>query len=204
MKAAACCSAVALYGLMLWASPPAARSAEPEGGPVQNAAVLNSPEAGLVQDAAALTSATSLTWKSDALELQFRDGSRGQRVLVMEFAPLEAEKWTDRRQAQVKLHLATPPEGLRAENSTLGDDSYRDVRLQENGGVRTITITRSLESVGRVGKNTQRNLDKFAISFTYVLKDGKLTLTGFPEGPTTWGVTSFTVPEREIAFHADK
>jgi hypothetical protein len=75
---------------------------------------------------------------------------------------------------------------------------------QENGGVRTITITRSLESVERVGKNTQRNLDKFALTFTYELKDGTLTLTGFPEGPTSWGVTTFTTPRREIALHADK
>ena len=122
----------------------------------------------------------------------------------MEFAPLAADKRTETRHAQVKLQLATLPEGPRAENSTLGDDSYRDVRLQEKDGARTITITRSLESVGRVGKNTQRNLDKFAISFTYELKDGKLTLTGFPEGPTTWGVTTFTIPQREIALHADK
>jgi hypothetical protein len=190
MKTAACLLAVAPSLVYVLASPLEARSAEPGEA--------------LVQDAATLTSAEAPTWKSDALELQFRDGSRGKRILVLQFAPLAAEKRTDTCHAQVKLLLATPPEGPRDENSTLGDGSYRDVRLQEKEGARTITITRSLESVGRVGKNTQRNLDKFAISFTYELKDGTLTLQGFPEGPTNWGVTTFTVLQRDIAFQAGK
>lgn len=96
------------------------------------------------------------------------------------------------------------PEGPFSANSSLGDGSFRDVRLQDKDGARTITITRSLESVGRVGKNTQRNLDRSAISFTYELKDGTLTLKGFPEGPTIWGVTTFTVLQRDIAFQAGK
>jgi hypothetical protein len=77
----------------------------------------------------------------------------------------------------------------------------RDVTLAEMDGKKSITIKRSIDTVEKPNKNTQRILDRTAITFDYELKGNALTLKGFStEKPTDWGQLSFTVPNADITF----
>ena len=152
------------------------------------------------EDAKGLANAEPRLWRSDVLEVKQLDGSLGLRILELEFAPPSKDK---PEQLKVKLSLATPIEGNtdRNSSSSMSTGGLRDVTLSEKDGVKTITIKRSIDTVEKPGKNTQRILDRTAISFTYELKGNKLTLKGFSKDmPTSWGQLGFTVPQEEIVF----
>jgi hypothetical protein len=154
----------------------------------------------LMQDAKMISTAKGASWKSDVLDLQLANGSHDQRILVMQFAPIAEDDQSDPPNAKVKLALASVPAGPFNASGSLGDGSFRNVHLKEKDGIRTITIIRALETIERPGKNTQRNFERSALSFTYELKGDTLTLKGFPTGPTMWGPTGFTTKVREISF----
>lgn len=152
------------------------------------------------EDAKGLAKAEPRLWRSDVLEVKLLNDSTGLRILELEFAPPSKDK---PEQLKVKLSLATPIEGNtdRSSSGSMSTGGFRDVTLTEKDGVKTITIKRSLDTVEKPGKNTQRILDRTAISFTYEMKGDKLTLKGFSkEKPTSWGQLSFTVPQEEIVF----
>jgi hypothetical protein len=94
-------------------------------------------------------------------------------------------------------------------NSSLGDGSFRNVRLQEKEGFRTMTIS-SAKLEADDSQKTQRDIERYkklggywVITFPYELKNNTLTLKGFPTtNAVGWGVTEFTVPQPEITFKA--
>ena len=123
----------------------------------------------------------------------------------MEFAPNKSTDGPNPPHAKAKLSLATPPEGPLKATSSLGTSEFRDVRLTEKDGLRTITITRAIETIPRPDEKTQRILDTYwSVSFTYELADDRLVLKGFPKDAIDWGVTTFTAPSNEITFKAVK
>ena len=158
----------------------------------------------LAADAAALVGRQKTTWKSAVIELGLEDGSRAKRILVVEFSPFAGETRDDPPHASAKLSLATPPggvKGIATASSSLGDGSYRDVRLQEKDGARTISFVRALETISKPGPKAQERMKKvWSSTFHYELKKGVLVLKDFSKEGTTWGVVRFTAPEREITF----
>jgi hypothetical protein len=151
-------------------------------------------------DRQALAKSAGTELRSDVLEMKFDNGSTGLRVLVLEFAPPNKEK---PEQLKVKLSLATPIEGNadRSSNSVMSTGGLRDVTLAEKDGKKSITIKRSIDTVEKPNKNTQRILDRTAISYNYEIKGNTLILKGFStEKPTAWGQLSFTVPSADITF----
>jgi hypothetical protein len=159
----------------------------------------------LLKDAAALASTKGSQWKSEVLKLKMSNGSTIEEMVVMEFAPVAPGDQPNPPHAKVKLSLATSPDGPLKANSSIGDASFRDVRLQETNGRRTITFTRALDTISNPTKKTQQRLDRvWSVSFGYELKNDHLILKGFPKDAVTWGVTSFVAPENEITFKAAK
>jgi hypothetical protein len=78
---------------------------------------------------------------------------------------------------------------------------FRDVTLAEKDGKKSIMIKRSLDAVEKPHKNTQRVIDRTAITYNYEIKGNTLTLKGFStDKPTAWGQLSFTVPSVDITF----
>ena len=158
----------------------------------------------LAADAAALVSGQKTTWKSAVIGVGLKDGSRDQRILVIEFTPFSGERRDDPPHASAKLSLATPTGGVKGfatASSSLGDGSDRDVRLQEKDGARTITFARALETISKPGPKAQERLNKvWSSTFNYELKNDALVLKGFSKEGTTWGVTKVIAPEREITF----
>jgi hypothetical protein len=154
----------------------------------------------LVQDSRAFSDSHELLWKSEPLTVTFADGSQGARILALQFAPIDKARPD---LLQVKLLLATPVNGDPGapSQSYLSTGGFRDVRLAEEESVRTMTITKSLDTVERPNKNTARALARTAVAFDYSLKGDSLTLKGFSkEQPTKWGQLEFTVPETTITF----
>jgi hypothetical protein len=158
----------------------------------------------LMQDAKMISTAKGASWKSDVLDLQLANGSHDQRILVMQFAPVAEDDQSNPPNVKVKLALASVPTGPFNASGSLGDGSFRNVHFKEKDGVRSITIIRALETIERPGKNTQRNFERSALTFTYELEGDTLTLKGFPTGPTTWGPTGFTTKVRVISFKMAK
>jgi hypothetical protein len=121
-----------------------------------------------------------------------RDGPASDRILGIEFAPSARAGQSNAPDAQAKLFTSSPTKGIEhlAEVSTsFGDGSFRDVRLREEDGVRTITITRGVDANDRNPAKRQRIYDRFySVSFRYELKDNVLTLKGFPTtNKMDWG-----------------
>jgi hypothetical protein len=144
-------------------------------------------------------SGKSRVWKSEVLDLQGKNGTLVQQRLVLEFAPTQPSDRTDAPDARVKLLTESAP--YPGATSSFGDGSFRDVRFQEKDGTRTITITRSSETLSRTGPKTQRILNQYwSVSFTYDLIGDTLVLRGFPKTATTWGVSAFVVPKEDVIF----
>jgi hypothetical protein len=109
--------------------------------------------------------------------------------------------------AKAKLSTASLPQGPFQVKSSLGDGSFRNVRLQEKDGGRTMTFSSAQLERGDPQK-TQRDIERYkklggywAITFPYELKSNELTLKGFPiTNAVGWGVAEFTVPQPEITF----
>jgi len=160
------------------------------------------PSRSLADDATAL--ANQGTWQSDVLKLKLRDGGSGLRALVIEFAPSAQVGETNAPDAKAKLSTATVPNGpsFAQASSSFGDANFRDVRLRETNGVRTITFTRASDKTDT--KQIRRIRERYSVSFAYELKNNVLTLKGFPTNAVTWGVSEFTVPNREITFKSVK
>ncbi len=165
----------------------------------------------LAGDAAVFASSRG-NWQSDVLKLKMRDGSVVEEILVIEFGPSAHAGQSNGPIAQAKLYLATPTQGIKGvaeSSSTLGDGSFRNVRLQEKDGVRSMTITSDKLEKGDP-KKTQREIERYkklggywAITFPYELKNNRLTLKSFPTtNKVGWGVTEFIVPQAEITFKA--
>jgi len=152
------------------------------------------------EQAKLLADSAGKQWRSDVLEVKLADDTVGLRILVLEFAPAGKDRPDE---VKVKLSLATPIEGNAGTSSSsiVSTGGFRDVRLEEKDGARTITITRSIDTVEKPNKNTQRVLDRSAITFEYELKGDSLTFKGFSKDkPTAWGQLGFTVPNTEITF----
>jgi hypothetical protein len=156
----------------------------------------------LTEDAAILCRAGGAKWKTDVLKLKVRDGKEVEQLLIIEFAPGAQKDQAKPIHAKAKLALATPPVGIFKVNSSLGDASFRDVRLQERNGIRTMTITRAPDTLARVTEKTQAKLDRYwSVSFPYELKGDQLTLKNVPKDRlVNWGVTEFIAPRRRSHF----
>jgi hypothetical protein len=158
----------------------------------------------LAADAALLASGQG-KWQSEVMKITVRDGTVHGEVLGIEFGPSAPGGQSDAPDAQAKLFTSSPTKGIPhiAEASTsFGDGSFRDVRLRETNGVRTITITRAVPANDPRPAKTQRIFDRYqSVSFHYELKNGVLTLKGFPTtNKVAWGVSEFMVPQGEIQF----
>ncbi|HKX62859.1 MAG TPA: hypothetical protein VJS65_13460 [Verrucomicrobiae bacterium] len=158
----------------------------------------------LADDAAMLASASG-KWQSDVVKMTVRDGTVNDRILGIEFVSGALTGQSNAPDARAKLFTSSLSKGIPdvAEASTsLGDGSFRDVRLQESNGVRTITITRTVDPNDPNPAKRQRIYDRFySVSFRYELKNNVLTLKGFPgTNKVNWGVSEFIVPHEEITF----
>jgi hypothetical protein len=156
----------------------------------------------LAADAAVLSSGSGI-WQSEVVELTLRDGKGSDRILGIEFAPAPRDGQSNAPDAQAKLYDSSPIQGIKGvvEMSTSsGDGSFRDVRLRETNGVRTITFTRAVPADDPNPSKTQRRFDRyFSVSFRYELKNNVLTLKGFPTtNKATWGVKEFIVPKEKL------
>ena len=162
----------------------------------------------LTQDAATLSSSNGTSWRSGILDLQFKDGSHAEEILVVEFAPFAGGIRTNPPHASARVSLTAPPKGVKGiveVSASVGESAPSDVRLQEKDGVRTITFTRAIEAIEHPKPKTQRILDQnYSTSFTYELRGDTLILKGFSKDGTKWGSLLFTAPEREITFKAVK
>ncbi len=144
-------------------------------------------------------------WQSEVVKITTRDGSVNDRILQIEFGRSERSGQTNAPDAQARLSTSSLTKGIPhiAEvSSSLGDGRFRDVRLRETNGVRTITFTRAVDEDDRNPVKTQRIYDRFySVSFPYELKNNVLTLKGFPTtNKLKWGVSEFTVATDEIKF----
>ena len=158
----------------------------------------------LAADAAMLASRQG-KWQSEVVKVTLRDGNVYDEILGIEFGPSTRVGQSNAPDAQAKLFTASPTRGIPhiAEASTsFGDGSFRDVRLREKEGLRTITITRAVDVNDPDPAKTQRRYDRhYSVSFRYELKNGVLTLKGFPTtNKVDWGVSEFIVPKEEISF----
>lgn len=157
---------------------------------------------------AAMLSGPPGKWQSDALKITTRSGDIHEQILEIQFAAA-ARTGDNARDAQAKLFVSSPTKGIPhlAEVSvSLGDGSFNDVRLKESDGARTITITRAVDPNDPNPEKKQRIHDRFySLSFRYELRNGVLTLKGFPVTKSVnWGVSEFTVPQEDITFKAVK
>jgi hypothetical protein len=162
----------------------------------------------LAADVAALTSPPG-KWRSEVVKLTFRDGQAHNRILDMEFVPVSRAGQSNAPDAQAKLHnssLTRGIPGLAEGSAAFGDGSFRDVRLRETNGMRTMTITRAVAADDRDPAKTQRIYDRFySVSFRYELKKNVLTLKGFPTtNKVTWGVSEFLMSQEEVRFKASR
>ena len=173
------------------------------GARVSQSAAIAAPQS-LAADAAVLASAPG-KWQSEVVKLTLRDGKGYDRILGIEFAPASRAGQSNAPDAQAKLYDSSLPQGIKglAEVSiSSGNGSFRDVRLRETNGVRTITITRAVPVDDRNPAKTQRIYDRYySVSFRYELKNKVLTLKGFPTtNKVDWGVSEFVVPQEEVRF----
>jgi hypothetical protein len=162
------------------------------------------PPQSLAADAATLASAPG-KWQSEVLKITTREGTVYEQILGIEFGPIAHAGQSNAPDAQAKLFTASPTRGIPhiAEASTsIGNGSFRDVRLRESNGVRIITITRAVDPEDSHPAKTQRIYDRYwSVSFNYELKNNVLTLKGFPTtNKVNWGVSEFMVPQEEIKF----
>ena len=167
---------------------------------------IASAEQSLAADAAVLTTKPG-KWRSELVKVKVRDGTTQGRLLDIEFRPGARAAQSDAPDAQAKLFISTPTTGIphvAESSSSLGDGSFRDVRLQESKGVRTITFRRALPANDPKPAKRARIFDRYwSVSFRYELKDNVLTLKGFPTtDKVNWGVTEFIVPKEDITFKA--
>jgi hypothetical protein len=158
----------------------------------------------LSADAATLASMPG-KWQSEVVSVTLRDGKVYDQILGLEFGPGTRAGQSNAPDAQVKLFTTSPIKGIpgvATVGSSLGDGSFRDVRLREEHGVRTITITRAVPANDPNPAKTQLRFDRLqSISFRYELKKNVLTLNGFPTtNKVRWGVSEFVVPQEEIKF----
>jgi len=154
---------------------------------------------------AAMLAASPGKWQSEVVKITTRDGSVNDRILGIEFGPTPRNGETNAPDAQARLSTSSLTAGIPhiAEvSSSLGDGRFRDVRLRETNGVRTITFTRAVDEDDRNPAKTQRIYDRFySASFRYELKNHVLTLKGFiTTNKVKWGVSEFTVATDEIKF----
>lgn len=168
------------------------------------AAPSNAPAPSLAADAGTLTAPPG-KWQSEVLKITTRDGNVQEQVLVIEFAPVSGIGQSNAPDAQAKLLLSSPLidfKGIAKASVDLGNANFRDVRLRETNGVRTITITRAVDASERDPAKTQRIYERFySVSLRYELKNQVLTLKGFPTtNKVSWGVSEFIVPQEEIRF----
>jgi len=158
----------------------------------------------LAADAAMLTAKPG-KWQSDVLKITVRGGTIHDDILGIEFNPTARSGESNAPDAQAKLFISSPTKGIPhiAEASVaFGDGSFRDVRLRESNGVRTITFTRAVDAKDPNPAKRQRIYDRYySVSFRYELKNGVLTLKDFPTtDKVAWGVFEFIVPKEEITF----
>src|SRR5678815_4548043 len=148
--------AAVIFWLLFSARAPR-RDAETESAKSRGAEAQQS----LADDAAALS--TKGIWQSEVLKIKLRDGTVTEQRLVIEFGASARAGQSNAPDAKAKLSTVTLPEGSSFANasSSLGDVNFRDVRLRETNGVRTITITRALETIDHPTKKTQRILERF-------------------------------------------
>jgi len=160
----------------------------------------------LAADAARL-SAPPGKWQSEVVKIKVRDGTIHDEILEIEFGASASHGQSNAPDAQAKLYTSSLTKGIPhiAQASTsFGDANFRDVRLQETNGGRTITITRAVDEQDSHPARTQRIYDRYySVSFRYELKNNVLTLKGFPTtNKVNWGVSEFIVPRQEITFKA--
>jgi hypothetical protein len=158
----------------------------------------------LAADAVMLTAMPG-KWQSEVVQITGRDGTTHDQILGIEFNATAPSGQSNAPDAQAKLFTSSPTKGIPhiAEASVaLGDGSFREVRLRESNGVRTVTITRAVDAKDPRRAKTQRIYDRYySVSFRYELKDGVLTLRGFPAtNKVHWGVSEFIVSQEEITF----
>ena len=158
----------------------------------------------LASDAAMLASPPGI-WQSDAVKVTLRDGKAHEEILGLQFGPSTRAGPSNAPEAQVKLFTSSPTKGIphiAEANTSFGDGTFRDVRLRETNGARTICITRVVDEKDPYPAKTQRIYDRYySVSFRYELKNNVLTLKGFPTtNKVTWGVSEFIVPREEIQF----
>lgn len=160
----------------------------------------------LAEDAVLLTSRQG-KWQSKVMKITVRDGTVHDEMLGIEFQPSAPAGQSNAPDAQARLFTSSPSKGiphLMEASASFGDASFRDVRLQESNGIRTITFRRALPANDPNPAKTQRRFDRYwSVSFRYELKDNVLTLKGFSTtNKVTWGVSEFIVPKDEITFKA--
>ena len=154
----------------------------------------------LVQQAAQLAATKGKAWKSEVLDLRRANGAQYKSILILEFAPFAGFR-DNPPDASVKVSGASPAEGPFKVSVGIADPDFKDVRLEEKDGVRTIKITQAIESVDKPTKKTERILNDYrSMSFNYLLTADTLTLKGFPTDEITWGSMGFIAPTRDIVF----
>jgi hypothetical protein len=158
----------------------------------------------LAADAALLASGGG-KWRSEVVKITGRGGAVHDEMLEIQFIPSASAGQSNAPDAQAKLFTTSPSKGiphLAEASASFGDGSFRDVRLRETNGVRTMTITRAVPGDDRNPAKTQRIYDRFwSVSFRYELKKNVLTLKGFPTtNKVSWGVSEFMVPQAQIKF----
>jgi tRNA A-37 threonylcarbamoyl transferase component Bud32 len=155
----------------------------------------------LKQDATKL--AGGKVWQSDLVNLKSRDGVPipNQR-LVMEFAAANSDKHDARVKLALMSSITVSAVLPLSASSTLGDADYRDVRLSEKDGVRTMKIVRSLDTVDRPKARTAAILDKhFSTLVRYELREDRLILLDLPvDRPLDWGDSTFVMPQPGITL----
>jgi hypothetical protein len=191
-------AAVVLIWLVSRTAPPSSQ------GAAAAAADAPAPRQSLAADAVMLVSGSG-KWTSEAVKITGRDGAVFDQILGIEFGPGPGAGQSNAPDAQAKLFTSSPTRGiphLAEVNTSLGNGSFRDVRLQESNGVRTITITRAVDANDRNPAKTQRIYNRFwSVSFRYELENNVLKLKGFPTtNKVSWGVSEFIVPTEEITF----
>ena len=181
------------------------RATEPPATPAPDAkpeakAPSQQEGATLAQQAAQLAATKGKAWKSEVLELRRANGAQYKSILILEFAPFAGFR-ENPPDASVKVSGASPAEGPFKVSVGIADPDFRDVRLKEKDGVRTIKITQAIETVDKPTKKTERILNDYrSMSFSYLLTPDTLTLQGFPTDEITWGSMGFIAPTRDIVF----
>ena len=181
------------------------QSKEPLATPTQAASELEGAESvatTIEQDAALLAATKGKVWKSGVLDFRRENGHQFKSILTLEFAPFAGNR-KNPPDASVKVLSTSPPvkDGPITLSVGIGDADFKDVRLTEKDGVRTIKITQAIEAVDHPTKKTERVLNDYrSMSFGYVLTADTLTLKGFPTEEINWGSMGFIAPTRDIVF----